>query len=216
MAIAFRAISAAGSTASGTTVVVNKPTGTVDGDLMVALIANGVNGSTITGPAGWTVREAKTTFRNFTVLTKVAASEGGNYTFTVSAGGAQALGGVIASYSGATGYDVSAQGAQATSTTHDAPSVTAAGAGEMLICGVVGTGGVTYTPPGDMTERWDADLTASYATIADAVLASSGATGVKTFTSSSSIGASKFSLLLTAPAAAVVVAGRRALLGVGI
>lgn len=100
----FRAKADAAS-ASVTNFVINKPTGVVANDVLVAAMS--VFGSTITTPSGWSlltgfpevVEVGAGSFRRLYVFTKLAgASEPGSYTFTLS-GAAQVSGG-IAAYSG--------------------------------------------------------------------------------------------------------------------
>lgn len=69
---------------TGTTSVnVTKPTGTVDGHVMIALIAK-VDTAAITAPAGWTLQGtfSVSTTLLYNVYTKTAASEGASYTWS--------------------------------------------------------------------------------------------------------------------------------------
>lgn len=84
-------------------VTVSKPTGTVDGHWMLALVANNQSGSTITAPAGWTQLYQGTTTAGannarVAVFRKKAASEGANYTFTSDTLGTNSA--AILTYSG--------------------------------------------------------------------------------------------------------------------
>lgn len=84
---------------SGTTSIsVTKPSGVIDGDLMVA-VAYCFGGSLVT-PSGWTVADSSTTDRR--VYYKVASSEGSSYTFAGASGSINAL---IVAYRGAA-FDV--------------------------------------------------------------------------------------------------------------
>lgn len=80
-----RYIASAGTRTTSSSVIVNKPTGTVEGDLMIAFIMAGSSGVTPTYPSGWTQSILDTTGNNSgAVAYKVAgASEGASYTFTV-------------------------------------------------------------------------------------------------------------------------------------
>lgn len=74
-------------TASTTTVTVNKPAGTVEGDLMVAVMSGGATNlaRTWTGDTGWTEVADENAVPNLRVAYKVAgAAEGSSYTFTAS------------------------------------------------------------------------------------------------------------------------------------
>lgn len=79
-------------TSDATSITIAKPSGTVDGDLLVAVIATG-DGSTVsaTPPAGWSTavdNEANGALSfhcNLSVFYKVASSEGASYEFTYGA-----------------------------------------------------------------------------------------------------------------------------------
>lgn len=89
--------SATGSTASGTTLTINKPSSpnaTLEGDLMIAFMGAGA-GATWTGDTGWTEIADQGSNPSIRVAYKVAgASEGSSYTFTSSASSVLA-GGII-------------------------------------------------------------------------------------------------------------------------
>lgn len=74
--------------ASGGTLTITKPAGTVDGDFLLAFIVHGDTSSgAITPPAGWTALFDDVALNDGTTLSmyrKIAASEGANYAFTVS------------------------------------------------------------------------------------------------------------------------------------
>ena len=78
--VALRPSSTAGS---NTSVSVSKPTGVVDGDVMVATVA--FAGGTLTAPAGWTqVLEQAGTGVTLRVYRRTASSEGSSYTWSLS------------------------------------------------------------------------------------------------------------------------------------
>jgi hypothetical protein len=128
MAISERNVSSL-SQASAATIVLNKPTGVVNGDVMFAFLHAGANGSgTHATLAGWTeiafagggtVRPS-----NITVLRKVAGgSEPTTYTFS----GQSLVDGSIVALIGAdttTPEDVAASGTTGSTTSADAPSLT--------------------------------------------------------------------------------------------
>ncbi len=88
---------ASGTTANGTALVINKPTGTREGDLMIASMNGDVGTSTWTGDTGWTEVVDQNNRPNLRIAYKVAgASEGASYTFTFSSTGN--LNGTIATY----------------------------------------------------------------------------------------------------------------------
>jgi hypothetical protein len=94
----------ASQTTAGTSVVVTKPTGTADGDILVAVISsNDAGSSTLTFPAGFVqltgspVDMATSDGQTFGVALKVASSEGANYTLSTNNGTCIAA---IAAFSG--------------------------------------------------------------------------------------------------------------------
>lgn len=222
MPIAFRSIagnSLAGTTFDDTTLSINKPAGTKNGDVMVAVIgqvdASGSNA--LAAPAGWTQLTPQAGANGATaVFYKVAASEGDSYAFTVSGGNPHAAAaGLIASYSGAdAAAPIDAVGSQhsASSISEPAPSVVPGATGAMLICcyGAEGSSNqttVSSTPPAGMTERGDVARASPpsveyglyldiHVSLNDLLLASTSPTGVKTATISAARENSGFSVLL--------------------
>lgn len=109
MTVAFRASATATNTngTNGINVTVTKPTGTVNGDLMIA-VTHGYTSDTFTAPSGWnflTFVDDSTGLRS-RAYWKIAASEGASYlwTFQPAAGGGS-IGVSITSFSGANGID---------------------------------------------------------------------------------------------------------------
>lgn len=90
-----------GSTNNTSTCVIAKPTGTVNGHMMLAFIETG--NASITAPAGWTLVDTKlysTGNMVSSVYWKLAASEGASYTFTDDSADSTPLEGAIVTYSG--------------------------------------------------------------------------------------------------------------------
>lgn len=104
------------NTTNGSSLVINKPTGTQQGDIMVAFMGtSGVN-ATWTGDTGWTEVADQGSGFSLRVAYKVAgASEGASYTFTASVATGK-LAGTIVAYRNAA-YDT-------VSTISENPSVT--------------------------------------------------------------------------------------------
>lgn len=74
---------------SGNSVVIDKPIGTVDGDLMVVMLYNGYGSDvncTWTPPSGWTEASDQGVSPDLCIMYKVASSEGSNYTFNANTG----------------------------------------------------------------------------------------------------------------------------------
>lgn len=94
--ISFRAAESTNATSTAS-FVVSKPTGTVDGDAMLAIV-NANNDATITPPAGWTLIRSVNAATSATISTfyKIASSEGSDYTFTI--GSSQRTSGGIVSF----------------------------------------------------------------------------------------------------------------------
>lgn len=177
---------------SGTTVVVNKPSGTADGDVLVAMVSIQAGSSpAITGPSGWTLvgTVAGTSSATRTgVWTKVAgASEPASYTWTSDLTIVGAVG-AIARYTPAAPttapgvVDATAQGSLATPAV--APSVTATGNNDRLIC--LFSGATPGSTPSGMTQRVAIDGGNSGVWIYDELLTAIGATGTRTWTSAGS------------------------------
>lgn len=75
---------AAANVSGSTTIVVNKPAGVQDGDLMIAVMVT-PSFPTTAGPAGWSKVLTQGTNPGMDAFTKTAASEPSDYTFTLSA-----------------------------------------------------------------------------------------------------------------------------------
>jgi PKD repeat protein len=178
------------NTTAVSSLTVATPTGTNAGDVLVACIA--LNGGTVrTAPAGWTQLAAVTAIANPHVygFYKVAGASEPSHTWTLSA--AVANSGGIARYSGVnTGAPLDVAPATATTATESTavavPGVTTTSAGAMLV-GCVGINSsattVTLATPTGLTEAWD--VGGKRQELADGRQAAAGATGTKTWTSSS-------------------------------
>jgi hypothetical protein len=182
-------------------VVINKPTGVVDGDVMIASIGYGLGASpiSITAPASWTlVRHTQIGVTNMygnAVYSRVASSEPASYTWTFnkalnSAGGISAYWNVDPT----TPIDVET-GGQGTPA-----SITTTQPGGLLVGTYMSTSNTAFTPPAGMTERVDRASGASNSVTleqADAIQAVAGASGSKVSTP----GATTYSILALRPKA---------------
>lgn len=186
MAIAFRAIATNTPSGSATNTTVTKPTGTVDGDVMIAAIYVEDNVAISAVPTGWTqITNFDHSAVNYDVWVywKRASSEGANYTWNHTS--AWELG-AIASYSGCVAAGDPQDGTvsvnSGTSTTATASSITTATDGAMLVGiynsfeGIAAQTAASLPAPFTNNERYDAadDL---YWT--DGVQAAAGASGTK-------------------------------------
>lgn len=84
MAVAFRSDADVTNGTAGTSVTVAKPSGTVDGDHLIAFIS-AAGAPSITPPAGWTLITSVASGSSVTLWAyrKLAASEGANWTWTL-------------------------------------------------------------------------------------------------------------------------------------
>ena len=117
----------------GTAITIDKPSGTVNGDIMVMFFATNGTG-TITPPSGWTNRTSLSNGnRKYHVYTRTAASEGSTYSFSFTSTSFTSA--IIYSVANATAYD-SIQTATATAaSTINVPTITPTGNGSLWIGG---------------------------------------------------------------------------------
>jgi Galactose oxidase-like, Early set domain/Viral BACON domain len=214
-AVGIRASATANNGAGATTITVNKPAGTVSGDMMVAGIYVRGQGSSaiVTPPAGWALirrtNSGSPAGADGSLLSyhKVAGSaEPASYTWTFDIS-RRALGG-IASYSGVnTSTPIDAHGgrANAASTAVTAPSITTTVPDTLLVGLFCLFNDATFTPPAGMTERWDFTVPNPNGMAYEAATearSGAGATGTRAATSSLSA-ASLAQLIALKPQAGV-------------
>jgi RHS repeat-associated protein len=196
-AIAYR--DEAHATGSASSVTINRPTGAVDGDVLVAHVVVRAN-PTITPPSGWThVDTATVTGGALAVKIRAAVyvhtATGGDptaWTWTFSSTNQVAAS--ISAYSGvdpADPVDVHATATETSVTTsHDAASVTTTETDARLITAYGIAGPTATTPAASMTERVDIQgggaLLGASAELSDQGLTTTGSTGARTATSASS------------------------------
>lgn len=168
MAIAFRSAATAANGAAPASLVVAKPAGTVDGDVLVAFVVVSADQTITTVPAGWTTVGSQSTGTaagdcRHAVYRKVASSEPSSWTWGWSSGADCAI--VAAAYSGVSTsapINTSASRLMAGSTTsHVAPSVTPNQASTVTLS-AFGTnpffdGNTTFSTPSGLTVRGEAD-----------------------------------------------------------
>ena len=180
--------SMAGTTyASRTNTVINKPTGTVDGDIMIMCHVIGAAGTppTATLPAGWTVIQGPTTQTagGFQVTRrlawKLASSEGSSYTSTHASGSSDGVIVTCSSAANATPISSSNQGVDTTTTATGITTTT----DQSVVLFIVHNWalyGAASPPTGTtpvFTERQDSATSLIY--VASGVLGTAGATGNK-------------------------------------
>ena len=191
----------------GTSTVLTKPTGTVDGDLLIVLLAYDANGSvpTITPPSGWTEHlrnENSDVHGSIVVYYKEAASEGASWTWSYSstifvAASVLAYSDVKptlnTSTSGSLDSAVNAQSINGVTTTVDDCVVV------NLIALRTSSGSAGLAPPGSATERTDARQGVVTGETSDFTQGTAGATGGKTYTPASGTYSWKYAVLALAP-----------------
>jgi len=166
------------------TITINKPAGVVDGDVMIASIAQGLVASPLTitvTPTGWTlVRQSQfgvTNVYGMAVYSRVASSEPASYTWTFSKA-LNSAGGISAYVNVDTANPIDVE----TGGSGTPASITTTQPGDMLVVSSMSTSNTTFTPPAGMIERIDrASGATNSATLehADIVQAVAGATGSK-------------------------------------
>lgn len=187
MAIAYRA-GATGGGGSASSVTITKPTGAVDGDILIVVLYMESTTATWNTLTGWTdiVANQQDEIPNFRLTTRWhrCSSDGADYTFNVSAG-TPWITAAMGCYSGCIGsggaIDVSAGNACSgggAGHTPVAASITTTAANDMLVAGIaningsaitVGTSGMTRGAQLGGVEVWYV------------AQAASGSSGTKTF-----------------------------------
>lgn len=187
--------SAASAAASTGNVVVTKPSGTADGDLLVAIAWADDTLTNPTAPAGWTQQGTTQSLTGVgvgKVYRKTASSEGSSYTWTGGGYTSVVIMFAITGHDTTTPFDIdpSWAGSATTSATHTANAVSPAGSDSLLICSFAlrnnNNGTNAFSTPTGMTEYADLGDTSNpyYAASADAqALTASGSTGTRVSTS---------------------------------
>jgi hypothetical protein len=184
MALAFRAGSfVSAGNASGGNLTLNKPTGTVDGDIIVVAVyfESGACTISITGGFSSAFQLANTGAFNFQVFYKRASGEPASYTISNDEGGNQWRSAAGVAYSGGTGSGTLldlANGSQADgalNTAQTAPSITTTGTNRMLVFGYGNFSGTNMTAAAGAATNLRGSLGGT--AIVDALRASAGATG---------------------------------------
>lgn len=159
MTIQVRAVTAPVNTGS-TSVAVNKPTGTLEGDLMVMFAATRVLNEIPAYPAGWTeipMSYLGTSNRPILLYRVAGASEPSSYTVTVPSGTSSATG-IVTFYSDAASpikidaFAITEEIGTLTTVTWPTLTISAAGLVAYFANWNVNFGG---TPTAGYTERWD-------------------------------------------------------------
>lgn len=195
MAIAFRSSTTNHTNgATDVTITITKPTGTLDNDILIAVISGYISAAAsisamMNTPSGWTKLTNQDSSNNttqdvgHTIFWKKASSEGASYTFTSSATVIQ--GGAVMAFSGASGSSPfntfsTATSATTSATTPTAPSITGVN-GTMLVA--IYSPDNSPTLPGTLTSAY-ADTSPSNISIYGGYVAitTGGATGTYAMT----------------------------------
>jgi len=158
----------------GWNIVVNKPTGTVDGDLMIAHFSSASSNATIATLAGWTLLDSDATGGNgwSGIFYKIASSEGASYSWGVGDSGGTARTAVgISTWRDASAIDVHSKNVDTTSdTTANGSAVTPTMSPDCVLIaftGSISTGAtlsahaVANNNP-TWTEIYDSSITCAY------------------------------------------------------
>ena len=187
MAIAFRS-EAHNNTAGATSLVVTKPAGTVDDDLLLAvLILEG--GTSPTAPAGWTALHAPeggATGQAFATFWKVADGEGADFTFGWT--GSNPASAAVLAYSGVDVDDpiltAALRAVAGTASEFRASWAAFAGCVDVMVTRLYNTSS-TVIPSTGYTERLDAaSANGGSIEVADKTISAAGAIAERTITGS--------------------------------
>ena len=192
-AISHRAAGLGNNAGGATTLNVSKPSGTQDGDILIAVISvRGGTSTTITPPAGWTLinsNDSTTILKSSIFWKQSSASDNNIQTFSFNS--SQKASGIISGYSGVdTTSPVNAQNSQvnASSTSMTAPDVTTTVTNTMVIAAYSTATGTTMTAGSSMSLRGQAASTGGSAAtrttsgLQDIIQSATGSTGTKTMT----------------------------------
>jgi hypothetical protein len=179
---------------AATSLPLSKPAGAAQGDLLLATVSHqSGNQRNITPPSGWTAvpnadYKDASNVRIHAYYRIAGASEPASYTFTLTGGSGQDMAGGILDITGASASaPINASGGQTNgapaSKSVPAPSITTTVANTLLVYAGAANVAATFTPPGQMIERWDLATSGAYKVCTESAtltLASVGATGTQT------------------------------------
>jgi autotransporter-associated beta strand protein len=189
---AFRASTSAQADSNVASLIINRPAGTLVGDLMLAAVTVRPSTATITAPAGWTLirrtnQGATNSLAQATYYRVATGVEPASYTWTLGAGHTGAVGGVATFYGIDVAAPVDVQNGQvnASNLNQPAPSVTTTQQYDMIVTSHAMTSSTTFTPPAGMTEVVDvaSEVTTALGITLEinyVVQPAAGATGIKT------------------------------------
>jgi hypothetical protein len=190
-AIALLAAESGQNAAGATTLAIAKPTGVLEGDVMIATVAAKEAGA-VTAPSGWTTilnLTQGTALRQVSYFKVATAGEPSSYSWNL--GTSRAASGGIADYNGVNPTVPVDASASATGTSGNAaiPSATTSAPNDLILTVASFAAATTVTPDASTTERLDVASGSSTTDVADFPQVSAGATGAKTATPAVSTGA---------------------------
>jgi hypothetical protein len=171
---------------------ISKPTGTVNGDFMIAVVgirSPGDEALEVLAPDGWTLMGTIEHTDQHTLFAwkKVANSEPASYQWTWTQDG-NAAGGIVSLYDH-NGFDLMAFAVDTAGAgfSHSTESIETTEANQRLLAFFMLNTASTFTPPATFNELYDVASTDATnnitATVSEATQASAGPTGIKTATS---------------------------------
>ena len=172
---------------SATTISVNVPAGTTNGDLMILLVCSAIGSNTWTTPSGWTLWSPTTNANGRAIYYRTASSEPASYTITQS--GSTNSNAYILTYRNAA---IDVMGTFPTSAANPAiaPSITTTENNAVVFFYIASpnVASCTYTTPTNFTPLVsESDATAPSSAIFTRVQATAGATGTASSTASSGL-----------------------------
>lgn len=180
------------------------PTGTADGDVMIAFTTNNsLPTEPLTPPAGWTAIDGVTSTNvRMEAFYREASSEPASYVWTWASAHNHDV--VILTYRGVEAPSVDANSTATGATIINAPTATSVGDGAMLACGAMHPNGGTWTETGAlMTGRRTSGRCCAF----DQVIASAGATGTRTLDTDTGVSANMAAFSVIMEEAAVAASG---------
>jgi hypothetical protein len=179
MTLAFRTLTTQGA-ASGAALTVTKPTGTIDGDIIIVICYLETDTNSWTPDSGFTLAQTTINTGKFRqdIFWKRASGEGASWTFTPGTTAFRII--TAVSYSGNSGTGTaidktSTNNGNGIITAQTAPSVTTTAAGDMLIFGYSNFNGDNPTGGSGAATNFRSAFDGQ--TITDAVIATAAATG---------------------------------------
>jgi hypothetical protein len=165
MAVAFRSAAHNESGSGSSSLAISKPSGTANGDFLIAFIVISGDGSISAAPSGWALVDSQSTGSatgdcRHAVYTKTASSEPSSWTWTFS--GSVDNAGAVLAYTGVTSLNTSGFTKMSSSTVSLLAESVTPTAVDCLIISAYGVnpvydGDLTFTTPSGLTSRVEAD-----------------------------------------------------------